>query len=214
MEKSGDELLRAFGALGNERTVEKGAVIYDQGERAEFFYYLKKGAVKVYISSENGSEKLLSTVKRGSVLGEAAFFDGQPRISSAKALSRCVLVPIDKAVFSQIIRRSPDAAMEIFRLQAQTIRMLSVQLDSMTFVGAKGRIAQFLLSASGGREARVSTTHEEIAGAICVSRVTVSKLMRQLVSEGLIKTGYRCIDITDSDGLKKKIKNALTFPLE
>lgn len=203
MDRNDDTLYMAFGTIGNERSVEKDSVIYYQGENAQYFYYLKKGTVKVYISSENGTEKILSTVKKGSVLGEAAFFDGQVRMSSAKAVTKCELIPIDKAMLTGIIRQSPDAAMEIFRLQAQTIRMLSSQLDSMTFVSAKGRIAQYLLRASGGKDRIVQTTHEEIAGVIGVSRVTVSKLMRQLVSEKVIRTGYRFVEITDRESLER-----------
>ncbi len=203
MDRNDDTLYMAFGTIGNERSVEKDSVIYYQGENAQYFYYLKKGTVKVYISSENGTEKILSTVKKGSVLGEAAFFDEQVRMSSAKAVTKCELIPIDKAMLTGIIRQSPDAAMEIFRLQAQTIRMLSSQLDSMTFVSAKGRIAQYLLRASGGKDRIVQTTHEEIAGVIGVSRVTVSKLMRQLVSEKVIRTGYRFVEITDRESLER-----------
>ena len=203
MDRNDDTLYMAFGTIGNERSVEKDSVIYYQGENAQYFYYLKKGTVKVYISSENGTEKILSTVKKGSVLGEAAFFDGQVRMSSAKAVTKCELIPIDKAMLTGIIRQSPDAAMEIFRLQAQTIRMLSSQPDSMTFVSAKGRIAQYLLRASGGKDRIVQTTHEEITGVIGVSRVTVSKLMRQLVSEKVIRTGYRFVEITDRESLER-----------
>ncbi len=196
------ELTDTLEALCGTRVFEKNEIIYRQGEDACLFYYLKKGSVCVYSTSSGGGERILSTVGGGSVLGEASFFDGQPRISSARAQTKCLTVPVDRDALLNVISCMPHTAMELLRLQASTIRMLSHQVDSMTFIDAKGRIAQFLLTAAGDGNT-VCVTHEEIAGAVGVSRVTVSKLMTRLASEGIIRTGYRCVELIDKKGLEE-----------
>ena len=65
----------------NETPVKKyskGDIIYYQGDKASCFYYLKRGRVKVYMTSPDGMEKTLSTASSGEILGEAAFFDNMP----------------------------------------------------------------------------------------------------------------------------------------
>lgn len=196
-------LAEIFENIGKTRVFEKNTVIYYQGEDADHFYYLKKGKVRIFITSENGMEKTLSVIGKGEILGEAAFFDGQPRISSARAVLRCELVAVNKEMLMEIIRSNPQIAFEFFKLLAQTVRMLSVQLDSMTFVNAKGRIARFLIqSLHHSDNMTVCTTHEEIASVIGVSRVTVSKIMIQLVKDGILKTGYKSITILDKNRLE------------
>ncbi len=186
-------------SVGIKRVFEQDSVIYDQGEKADYFYYLKKGRVRVFLTSESGMEKTLSIIEKGDILGEAAFFDGKPRISSACAVLRSELVAIDRETLTEMIQQYPQIALELFRLQARTIRILSAQLDSMTFMDAKGRIAWFLLQAN---ETDVRTTHEEIAAVIGVSRVTVSKIMAVLVRDGIVKTGYKTIRILDKNRLE------------
>lgn len=196
-------LAEMFQKIGTSRCFEKNATIYCQDEEADYFYYLKNGRVRIFITSENGMEKTLSVIGKGEILGEAAFFDGKPRISSASALTACELVAVNAEILTDTIAKNPQIAFELLRLQAQTIRMLSAQLDSMTFVGAKGRIARFLIhSLPRPDERHVSTTHEEIAGVIGVSRVTVSKIMTQLVRDGILKTGYKYIEILDKQQLE------------
>ncbi len=172
------------------------AVIYRQGDDAECFYYIKKGRVRIFITSENGMEKTLSVVSKGAILGEAAFFDGQPRMSSAKAIQKCELVVVNRYMLTDMVRRNPDTALELLRLQAQTIRMLSSQVDSITFDSAEQRILHLLSqSMQNSGDNTIVITHEEIGNAVGVSRVTVSKIMSRLCSEGIIQTGYRCIKV-------------------
>ncbi len=200
-------LIRSFEGIPITRVFEKNSVIYSQGEDANSFYYLKKGRAKVFISSETGMEKTLSVIGKGAILGEAAFFDEQPRISSAKAISKSELVPINRSTLTEIIRKNPQTAMELFKLQAQTIRMLSSQLDSITFSSADSRIARFLLESMHpvANGFVVKTTHEEIASVAGVSRVTVSKFMMRLSKLGAVKTGYKIITILNPEQLKELI---------
>ena len=62
---------------------EPGQLIYLQETRAECFYYIISGTVKCYISSPEGEERILTLPHAGELIGEAAFFDQQPRMSSA-----------------------------------------------------------------------------------------------------------------------------------
>lgn len=200
--KTSKSLSEIFDSTGKSRTFEKNKLIYNQGETANYFYYLKKGRAHIFITSENGIEKTLSIAGKGEIIGEAAFFDGKPRMSAARALSDCEVVSLDKEMLMELIQNNPQIAFDLFGLQAKTIRKLSSQLDNMTFVSAKGRICRFLIqSLKTSADNKITATHEEIANVIGVQRVTVSKIMIQLVKDGVLKTGYKCIEVLDKDTL-------------
>ena len=74
----------------------KNQMIYLQEETAIRFYYLKKGRVKIFLSSPDGLEKTLAVLQPGSLFGEASFFDGKPRVSSAKTLEKSEILSIDR----------------------------------------------------------------------------------------------------------------------
>ena len=179
-----------------------GHLIYLQDTEATCFYYLKKGRVKSFIQSGGGAERVLNLYQAGSLFGEASFFDRLPRVSSAVALTPCELVPIDRELVTQAVARDPELAMAMLQYLARTVRLLSEQLDDMAFRPAQWRLARFLLSAAGP-DGRVTSSQEEMAASISVSRVTVSRLLGELAKKGLIAAGYRSVTILDQVGLEQ-----------
>jgi len=94
--------------------------------------------------------------------------------------------------------------MNLLTYLSQTIRMLSAQVNTMTFLQADQRLAGLLLKLSVGRT--VHTTHEELACLAGVSRVTVSRILNSFAQKGLVATRYREIEILDEEGLKDFIQ--------
>jgi CRP/FNR family transcriptional regulator len=183
------------------KKILKGSIIYHQGDKARCFYYLKKGRVKVVMTSADGMEKTLSTASAGEILGEAAFFDKMPRISSAYALTNIEVVSVDEAKLLSLIKDNPELALALLEIQATRIRQLSSQIDAITFMKADGRIASLLLRSASSNI--VNYTHEEIAGIVGVSRVTVSKILNRFKREGLLKTDYGKIILINTVELKR-----------
>lgn len=203
-----EEIAGIFETLNYPKIYEKNMIVYNQGETANAFFYLKKGRVRIFMTSENGMEKTLATINKGTVFGEAAFFDGNPRVSSAIAMTRSEIIILHQEKLKEAISSNPEIAIELLRMQAQTIRMLSMQVDSITFLQANNRIAQFLLQSAVLHNGVwvVSATHEEIASVVGTSRVTVSKIINTFAEKGLLKTGYRKIVILSVDKLREETK--------
>lgn len=197
---------RIFETLQQLRSYAKGQIIYQQGDRADLFYYVRKGRVRIFLSSESGMEKTLTVRERGNVFGEAAFFDGQPRMSSAMALTRCEIIAVDRAALLRLFGEQPDLAMHMLQYLARTVRMLSSQLDNMTFLQADRRIAQLLLEMGAHSEATpplVHCTHEELGELAGCSRVTVSKTLDRFARLGWLETKYRAVVIKNKAALSQ-----------
>ena len=196
------ETQQIFEKFGRTRNFSKDEIIYRQGDIATTFCYLKKGKIKVYMTSIDGMEKTLNTASQGEILGEGAFFDKKPRVSSAKALTDCEVLMIDEKILTELFSKHSHLAFELLEILANRIRLLSSQLDSITFMQADARIVKFLLE--NEKDLRVSLSHEEIANAVGVSRVTVSKILSRFVQKGYLATEYRQIIIKDKKALADK----------
>lgn len=199
-----ENLRGVFEGLNSAKRYMKNEIIYMQGEHADCFYYLMSGRARIYFSSQKGTEKTLANVEDGCILGEAAFFDGMPRVSSAVTRSECKIIPINKKILTQRFMVDPDFAMTLLNLQARSIRMLSSQVSSITFLQADCRIARLLIQLSErdkSGKCYVRLTHEEIGDIIGVSRITVSKILNSMGANKIIKTGYREIMIEDLEKL-------------
>jgi CRP-like cAMP-binding protein len=188
-----------LGDAAPARIFRKGETVYLQGSHAGEFYYLKKGRVKIFLSSEDGGEKTLTIIRDGSIFGEAAFFDGQPRVSSARTLEDSEIAAVDGPGLMECFRREPRLAMSLLSYLSQTIRMLSAQVDTLSFREADERLASLLLKLSEGGTVRA--THEDLAGLAGVSRVTASRILSDFARKGWIDTRYREIAVLDPDAL-------------
>ena len=200
----GNAAKNGWGALevgSTPRVYEKGETVYLQGNHAQEFFYLKSGSVRIFLSSENGSEKTLSVLKPGNIFGEAAFFDGMPRVSSARALARSEILKITRRGLLACIRQEPQLAMGLLSRLSLTIRMLSAQVDAATFQQADERLARLLLDLAG-TDGRVRATHEDLAALAGVSRVTVSRILSRFAANGWVGTGYRSLILRDARALR------------
>ena len=179
-----------------------GQLIYLQDTRAEQFYYIQSGTVKCFLSAESGEERILTRHHAGELIGEAAFFDKQPRVSSAMAVTACALIPVDRPRLQAVFALHPDLAIRMLEYLSRTVRLLSAHLDG-TFLQADQRIARHLLSLRPHEHGDLLCTHEEIGASVGVSRVTVSRVLGQFARCGWIQTGYRTVHLLDRAALER-----------
>ena len=184
------------------RTYAPGQLIYLQGTEADTFFYLLSGSARSYISSETGDERVLTTHRSGDLMGEAAFFDGCPRVSSAVAVTECRAVSIDRERLERVLRAHPELALPLLQYLARTVRLLSDHVDGMSFRPADQRVARYLLSIPPEPNGALRCTHEEIGAAVGVSRVTVSRVLGEFTRLGWLRTGYRALFLTDDAALR------------
>ena len=185
---------------GHPTTYQEGQIIYLQGQEPGYLYCLRTGAVRTYITSDQGEAKLLTTYGPGSIFGEASFFDGMPRVSTAEAAADCVIVRLSHDTVDRLFAQHPELASAMITYLARTVRLLSGHVDTMSFQSAETRLRGLLLNHPDAPELHV--THEELAAALGVSRVTVSRLLGTLSRAGLVETGYGTIRILNPEELR------------
>ena len=135
-------------------------------------------------------------------MGEAAFFDGCPRVSSAVAVTECQVVSIDRERLDGVLRAHPELAIPMLQYLARTIRLLSDHVDGMSFHPADQRVARYLLTIPPESNGALRCTHEEIGAAVGVSRVTVSRVLGEFTRRGWLKTSYRALYLTVAAALR------------
>ncbi len=174
----------------------KGQMIYLQREHPHHFYYLVSGSARSFLSNPDGDERILTIHRSGDLMGEASFFDQYPRVSSAMALEDSLVISIDQHRLDQIFMEHPQLAQPMLRYLARTVRLLSDHVD-IASLPAIGRVARYLLHLPRNTDNCVVCTHESIGQAIGMSRITVSRAIKQLVRQGAVETGYGMVRILD-----------------
>lgn len=197
--------------LGALRQYAAGALIYQQGEHSDCFYYLISGRVKVYVSRPDGSEQVMAFMEPGTAFGESACFDGLPYYASAAALRPSTVCIFTRDAVLAAAARDPAILAELFKGVVRKQRLLATQVESLSFLKAPSRVALMLarlaadyglpLPDGRGKRLGLRLTHEEIASMLGTSRVTVSREISALIKEGILGKDKWNIVVLDEERL-------------
>ena len=182
------------------RTYRAGRLVYLQGAQPDCFYYLVSGSVRSFISTGGGEERVLAVHRSGDLMGEASFFDGCPRVTSAMAVEDCQIVAIDRGQLDAALQRHPELALPMLQYLARTVRMLSDHVESAS-LPARQRVVRWLLNQPSRPDGALKATHEAIGQAVGLSRVTVSRTLGELASLGMVSLGYRSVSVLAREAL-------------
>ena len=107
------------------RRFPSGAHIMRSGECDRSLYLLAEGTVDIIIDT-SGRPKRIASISEGSVFGEMAFFDGQPRSASVVASSEVEVLSLTLDRFEQLAAWHPRIAcrllMDLGRVLSRRLR--------------------------------------------------------------------------------------------
>jgi len=200
-----------FMLLGTPRFFNKGAFVYQQGDYTKEFYYLAKGKVKISIFGEDGTEKIIAFQEEGTLFGVTSAFDKGPYRETAQVIfpSRIYALSVSKII--QAIQMHPRIALCIIRACARRIRLLTSEIERLSFLSAKTHIAQVLAqviishgrTTDKGKKLEIHLTHQELADIVSVERSTVTRVLNEFRKMGIVEKDKWELIVVDEDKLKQ-----------
>ena len=85
---------------GHRTEIPAGAVVFAENDPPTTAFLIESGEVEV-TTLQRGESTVLGTLGPGMLLGEMAVIDNSPRTATARALTDCVLTPIDRRQFAE-----------------------------------------------------------------------------------------------------------------
>lgn len=193
-----------------EKRYDQGEIILLEGEAAEALYFVAFGVVKVFKTSADGKEQILKIIHPGESFNDASMFDGGLNPASAQAVRSVLLYGITKSDLEVIIRRQPQVALNVIKVMADWLRHLVSLVEDLSFRHVSGRIAKILLEYAGDeKSAEPRLTQRDMAAMAGTVREVVSRSLKALEEEGVIRLDRHRIVITDGAALKNKVEPSL-----
>jgi CRP-like cAMP-binding protein len=182
--------------IGEGRKVvlfSKKETIITQGDAADAVFYIQEGKVRLTVVSENGKEATIGVLSAGDFFGEGCLAGQQIRMSSAKAMTDCDLLRIEKPSMVQVLHREHALSdMFVSYLLGRNIRYEEDLVDQL-FNSSEKRLARvLLLLAHFGKEGvpqavipRIS--QETLAEMVGTTRSRVSFFMNRFRKMGFVE---------------------------
>lgn len=186
---------------GRQRVLDPGQTVFLKGDRAEGFYVVLSGRVKVFKTSPKGREQILRIMGPGEPVGEVAVLSGEAYPAGAETLEAGEVVYIPRQAYLDLVGREPEVAMRLPAALSARLRSFTTLIENLSLKDVSERLAAYLLSLATEADSEVTVhlgvTKTQLSAAVGTVPETLSRAFRQLSRTGAVETSGRKVRIKD-----------------
>ena len=123
------------------RHYSAGETVFGEGEPCSGLYVVESGNVRIYKSSPNGREQVLSIDGPGGSIAELPVFDGGNYPASATAIDNVTLLFVSKQDFQALCLAHPQVPLKVLRVVGARLRRLVGIIEELSFTTVRHRLA-------------------------------------------------------------------------
>jgi len=196
--------LESIRKLVFEKTADRAEMIVLEGEPAENLFFVASGALKVFKTSAEGKEQILSIVRPGESLNDVPVFDGGPNPVSVRTMGPVLLYGMKRSDVEAALKGHSQIARNVIKVLATRVRHLVSLVEDLSFKHVIGRVARILLEHVGGEMGQgPRLTQQEMAAMAGTAREVVGRSLKALEEKGAIKMDRHRIVIMDKEALHR-----------
>jgi CRP-like cAMP-binding protein len=187
--------------------VPRHTYIYTESDRADHFYILSEGSIKIGTHHHDGREVIKQVLHPRMIFGEMALIQqhGHHHNYAMSLGAEASFYKIRVDDFRKLMDQSPQLTMSIISMIGLKLRQTESQLESLIFKDARGRIIDFIRRNAEVNGRRIgfetllkhSLTQQDIANYTGTSRQTVTAVLNDLKKNNMIHFTRNSILIRD-----------------
>jgi len=211
-----------FGDLSNEERARlaegcqlkrfaRGEMVFRSGDTCEAFFVVIVGQVKLFMLSPSGQEKVIEIVGPGQSFAEAMVFLDIPCLVNVQALADSLLLSVSKQTVFQEIEQDHHFSLRMLAGMSRRLHGLVHDVQAYALSSGMQRLIGYLLR---DIEQNSQSNHGPVTISLPVSKATIasrlsltpeylSRVLRELETEGLIQVDKRNIHILDTQRLAR-----------
>lgn len=204
--------------LGRVQTAPSGTILFQHGDSYRGFYLVVEGAVHIYRLSPEGRMLVLHVMRPGESFAEVPLFEhdnGDAYPATAETLEESTLLFFPQEAFLSFIDDHPRSALNMLGQMAQRLHNAVRQLDAVSLHDVQERLARHLVEqvpTVPDNPDTLPTIELDVPKSVLAAELgtvpeTLSRALRRLEEEGLIRSGPSQIALTDMQGLRRMVRN-------
>ena len=123
----------------------RGKMLFQQGDRAECFYIILDGLVKITRQSPDGDEVVIGVFGSGGMVAEIAMFIGGRYPATAEVVADSRLLPIYASHFKTALIDNPDLALGMLAATSRRVHDLVEEVEHIKGQTGAQRVADFIV---------------------------------------------------------------------
>lgn len=127
-----ENFLKFLPQASTTRHVKKETVLFHQGEVPRQVYYLRKGCVKIYRTSNDGEEQVAGFKTAGDFFPESWLFGQTPNTMYCyETVESSELISIDKTEFLDLVEGNALIAKEVFSYMTKSYMGIQLRMSAL-----------------------------------------------------------------------------------
>ena len=186
--------------------VQRGEVLFWEGDPCAGLYIVEQGSAKIYRLSPQGRQYIVRILQEGDTFSEVPAFDGGLHPVNVEALESCRVWVIDSALLRCLILDHPIFAQKVLANFGQMLRGMVHKVSEMAFYQVTHRLARLINELpQEDAQGRVTPplTQEQLAARLGTVREVVARSLKELERSGAIRIEDRRIYVADSAAMEQ-----------
>jgi CRP/FNR family transcriptional regulator len=205
-----DETQQMIAAAAVRRHFRAGQVIYIEGEPSDSIYILESGWIKATCMTRDGREQAMMFLRPVDVFGDISALTGVPYPCTVTALEGVVVWAIPAQTVLDLIPRGPAFAMAVIRQLGERVLQYINLVEDLSLRSVESRLAHTLLHYAELRDGQLIvprrewTTFDQMAVRLGTARDVLSRALKNLEGEQLLRVEKQSIVLIDLKGLAER----------
>jgi CRP-like cAMP-binding protein len=215
------DALEQFASQADVKTFDKGSIFFLHEDKADWFYVIVSGWVKLFRETLEGHEAVIDVLSEGHVFGDSAVLTDDIHTNSAAAAEKTTVIRIPVSFLKRAIDGNHDMALAMLKSLASHRKQQTREIEGLTLQSASQRIGCFLLRLCNDVEQtdidlKLPYDKSLIAARLGMKPETFSRALNKLRQETNIAVKGNCATIPDVQNLTSFACGACSneFPCE
>jgi CheY-like chemotaxis protein/CRP-like cAMP-binding protein len=186
---------------------DKKEILYQEGRRPRFVYYLVKGKVKGFKAHEDGKEYITNLYADGDFIGYTALIEEVNYDDSATILEDAEIMQIPRDDFLQMVYSDISIASKFIHIITQNVKEKETRLLNLAYSSLRKRVAKALVDIVSKFNLKEQTSpieisREDIAQYVGTATESLIRTLSDFKAENLIGIRSGKIIVNNVEKLK------------
>ena len=209
-----DDVQRQLLQVAHRQQLQRGDSLFLKGSAPDALFGVVSGSLRVSVVAAGGREAVIAVLEPGHWFGEVSLFVGRERVYDTCAVDAAEVAVVYAEDFHRLVDAQPAVHMAFTRLVCMRLRQALAWIDDAILQPLPVRLAHRLLTldarpgAAPDGTAVLAVSQEDLAFMLGVSRQSVNRQLKLWEDEGVLRVGYRVVELMDRTRLEGYARDA------
>jgi CRP-like cAMP-binding protein len=205
------EWIPAVGTRRSNYKVNKGEIIFREGDEVKGIYFVYEGTVKVHKQWGEDKELILRFAKKGNIIGHRGLGKDLVYPVSGTAIEETIVCFLELDFFQASLKVNHGFLYELMQFFATELKESERNMRNLAHMPVKGRVVQALLTleskfgVTDDGFLNIVISRQDLASFAGTTYETAFKVLNELIEEELIRIVGKKIAVGRKEKLEKYV---------